>query len=143
MREFETGATRDDEGDKPDYEGFFSPQVFQEYGRRMTNHRVQADGKLRASDNWQKGIPRDVYIKSAFRHFVDWWEQHRNPHPDTEVLKEALCCLIFNASGYLHEYLKSEDYAYNRDKMKALDAEEAMRFGSTVPRFSGRYPGQA
>jgi len=57
MRTFGGGATRNSDQGKPDYEGFLSPLVIIRYGEYMTRHRVQADGNIRDSDNWQKGIP--------------------------------------------------------------------------------------
>lgn len=104
MRRFDTGATRDDAEDKPDYEGFFSPIVIQRYGEYMLKHQVQADGTLRSSDNWQKGIPKDEYIKSALRHTLDWWLEH-DGHLSRAGLQDALCGVMFNAMGYLHEDL--------------------------------------
>ena len=105
IRQFETGATRDTEEGKNDYEGFLSPLVIEAYGNYMTKHRKQSDGSLRASDNWQKGIPRDAYMKSAWRHFLDWWKEHRGLG-SREGLIDALCALLFNVMGYLHEVLK-------------------------------------
>ncbi len=114
MREFESGATRDNTEGKYDLEGFFSPAVLNRYAEFMNKHRKQADGKLRDSDNWQKGIPLDVYMKSAFRHFFDWWANHRHVESVIkEDVEESLCALIFNAMGYLHEYLKDKDSEYN------------------------------
>jgi hypothetical protein len=107
MREFETGATRDDDTNKFDYEGFLSPLVMESYAAYMHKHRQQADGKLRASDNWQKGIPRDAYMKSAWRHFMDWWGEHRSGD-DHVKMEEAICALMFNAMGYLHTLIKEE-----------------------------------
>ena len=104
MREFDSGATRDNDADKLDFEGFLSPLVLTRYASYMHSHRKQADGELRDSDNWQKGIPLAVYMKSAWRHFIDWWNDHRGFETDDGV-EEALCALIFNASGYLHELL--------------------------------------
>jgi len=109
MRAFETGATRNSDSGKHDYEGFLSPIVLERYGEYMTKHRVQADGQVRASDNWQKGIPLDAYMKSAFRHFFDWWRQHRGLKGD-DTLEESICAELFNASGYLHEVLKKRGY---------------------------------
>ena len=81
-QEFPTGATRDQDHDKPDYEGFLSPLVIERYGQYMHGHRLQLDGKLRPSDNWQKGIPLDKYMKSLWRHFFAAWKLHRDePHP--------------------------------------------------------------
>lgn len=107
MRKFLTGATRNSDDGKYDYEGFLSPLVIERYGQYMHKHRIQADGVLRDSDNWQKGIPKDAYIKSAWRHFLDWWMEHRGL-PSREGLEDALCALLFNVSGYLHELLKDK-----------------------------------
>ncbi len=103
MRTFLSGATRDTDADKPDYEGFLSPLVIERFGQYMTLHRTQADGTVRQSDNWQRGIPPDAYLKSAWRHFLDVWKAHRGyPAPDPE---DALCALLFNVQGMLHELL--------------------------------------
>lgn len=105
MRKFSSGATRNTDHDKLDYEGFFSPLVLERYAQYMHKHRKQADGQLRDSDNWQKGIPRNVYIKSKFRHFMDTWKEHRGIKTK-EGLEEALCADLFNTMGYLYEVLK-------------------------------------
>ena len=57
VRVFDTGATRDQDTTKPDFEGFLSPFVIERFGEYMSKHRVQVDGSIRDSDNWQKGIP--------------------------------------------------------------------------------------
>ena len=105
MREFSTGATRDVDTEKYDYEGFLSPIVLERYAAYMHKHRHQADGKLRDSDNWQKGIPIPVYMKSLWRHFMDLWMGHRGKPIDME---ETLCAMLFNTMGYLHEHLQSK-----------------------------------
>lgn len=107
-RYFKTGAYRDTDHNKNDYEGFLSPLVIKEFGDYMTHHRKQSNGEIRDSDNWQKGIPKEQYIKSAWRHFLDWWLEHRG-HNSREGIKFALCGVIFNAQGYLHELLKEEN----------------------------------
>ena len=106
IRVFKTGANRDKDIDKLDYEGFLSPLVLKRFSEYMHKHRKQADGKLRTSDNWQKGIPLEAYIKSAWRHFMDWWLEHRK-NKSREGIEDALCGLFFNVQGYLHEYLKN------------------------------------
>jgi hypothetical protein len=118
VREFATGATRDADDGKYDYEGFLSPAVLQRYAQYMHANRVQSDGSLRSGDNWQKGIPFDVYMKSMWRHFMDVWTMHRRSGEeeawesitaDDEVaLEEALCAVLFNAQGYLHELLREQ-----------------------------------
>lgn len=108
IRQFDTGATRDADTGKLDYEGFLSPLVIKRFAEYMNKHRVQSDGELRDSDNWQKGIPKNAYMKSGWRHFFDWWSEHRGI-PSREGTEEALCALIFNAQGYLHEVLKKKE----------------------------------
>jgi hypothetical protein len=114
VRKFETGATRDSEDGKFDFEGFLSPLVLERFAAYMHEHRKQADGNLRDSDNWQKGMGQKVYMKSAWRHFFDWWKIHRGgtalDKRDGHVISkaEAICGLIFNAQGYLHELLSEK-----------------------------------
>jgi len=108
IRKFMTGATRDTEEGKNDYEGFLNPIVIKAYGNYMAKHRIQSDGNLRDSDNWQKGIPKDAYIKSAFRHFLDWWLEHRG-YKSREGIKDALMALLFNVMGYAYEVLKEQE----------------------------------
>ena len=106
MRQFDTGATRNVDSNKLDYEGFLSPSVLKRYAEYLNKHRVQADGQIRDSDNWQKGIPMEVYMKSMWRHFHDMWSQHRGIITEND-LEESICAVIFNASGYLFEKLKT------------------------------------
>jgi hypothetical protein len=78
----------------------------------MNDHREQKDGTLRDGDNWQKGIPRSVYMKSMIRHTIDLWRSERGfrvVDPDTGLVatNEGLACAImFNVMGWLHETLK-------------------------------------
>ena len=48
MRKFETGATRDEEIGKYDFEGFLAPTVLVRFAEYMHKHRIQADGNIRA-----------------------------------------------------------------------------------------------
>jgi hypothetical protein len=105
LREFETGATRDTDEGKYDYEGFLSPLVIERYAEYMHKHRKQADGKMRDSDNWQKGIPITQYIKSLWRHFFAVWKGHRHG----TISEDDLCAVIFNGMGALHEILKAKE----------------------------------
>lgn len=116
MRNFATGATRNSDADKPDYEGFLSPLVIAAFGRYMHANRKQADGKIRDSDNWQKGMDPEVYMKSGWRHFFEWWTAHRGWGGDIE---SAICALLFNAMGYLHERLKAK---HNDSRNQATEA---------------------
>lgn len=104
MRKFDTGATRDTDENKYDYEGFLSPLVIERFGEYMHKHRFQADGVIRDSDNWQKGIPREAYMKSMWRHFFSVWKGYRRGND----VREDLCALLFNVQGMLHEDLKKD-----------------------------------
>lgn len=107
IRKFDTGATRDIDTGKYDPEGFLSPLVIDRYNEYMHANRQQKDGSVRDSDNWQKGIPFTAYMKSMYRHFLDVWYHHRGyPQKAKEPLEVALCGLLFNVSGMLHEVLK-------------------------------------
>lgn len=107
MREFETGATRDTDQGKLDYEGFLSPLVIERYARYMHKNRYKSNGNVRDGDNWQHGIPKDVYMKSLWRHFMDVWKNHRNIESQSDM-EEALCGVLFNAMGYMFEILKDK-----------------------------------
>lgn len=105
MQKFTTGATRSSDVGKIDYEGFISPLVLERYGQYLHKHRIQADGKLRDSDNWQKMFGENhfnICMKSAWRHFFDWWLQHRGFNSNYD-LEESICALIFNAMAYLYK----------------------------------------
>lgn len=108
-RYFESGATRDTDEGKFDYEGFLHPVVLEMYAQYMHENRVQSDGEMRDSDNWQKGIPRKQYMKSMWRHFHEVWKAHRAGYAepcagyDPTPMHDALCALMFNVMGYLYE----------------------------------------
>ena len=98
MRTFSTGATRNNDSDSLDYEGFLSPVVLERYAEYMHKNRKQSDGSMRDSDNWQKGMPLDSFMKSMWRHFMDVWKSHRGL-PSLVTKQEALCALLFNVMG--------------------------------------------
>lgn len=107
MRKFKSGATRDNNEGKYDYEGFLSVLVLEAYAKYMHKNRLQADGKLRASDNWQKGFGEDhlsVCLKSLYRHFVDLWKEHRE-YKSRDGIDDAIGGLLFNAMAYYHKIL--------------------------------------
>ena len=107
IRIFKSGATRDIEDGKIDFEGFLSPIVLKCFGEYMHKHRLQKDGKVRESDNWQKLFGEnhyDVCAKSMMRHVMDFWLFHRG-FKGRETLIDALCGIIFNAMAYLYKLL--------------------------------------
>jgi hypothetical protein len=122
IRTFDTGATRDTAQGKLDYEGFLSPIVLERYAKYLDKHRVQSNGELRESDNWQKMFGDkhfDVCMKSACRHFIDWWMQHRG-YKGQEDIADSICALIFNAMAYLY---KIESDTHN-GKRNSIDQTE-------------------
>ncbi len=114
LRRFETGATRNLDVNKLDFEGFYCQLVMESFAKYMHSHRMQKDGTLRSADNWRNGIPLDVYMKSMFRHFHDALKIHRghvaiSSEDGHEInMEEALNAVAFNVNGYLHELLKAE-----------------------------------
>jgi hypothetical protein len=110
-RAFDTGATRDTDEGKLDFEGFLSPLVIKRYAEHMHAARKMPDGTMRASDNWQLGIPLDVYMKSMWRHFMAVWTSHRftDEYGIETDLETELCALRFNVDGMLHEILKAKN----------------------------------
>jgi len=112
VRRFETGATRSDDAGRYDPEGYLSPIALERFCEYMNKHQKQPDGSIRPSDNWQKGIPIDAYMKGIWRHFMHLWIRHRGyAVQDTmaaENREEDLCALLFNVQGMLHEILKEK-----------------------------------
>jgi hypothetical protein len=124
FRTFDSGATRDNAQNKLDFEAFFSPLVLQRRAEYMHSKRQMPGGSMRAGDNWQKGIPLNEYIKSAWRHFVEFWKLHRglaalDENGNPVDLETALCALMFNIEGYLHEGLKRKYGPPGTDLRKA------------------------
>lgn len=108
VRTFDTGATRDLDRDKLDFEGFNCPLVEQSFAEYMHKNRFQTDGNYRDSDNWQRGITHESYVKSLCRHFQDVRLHHRGyGHMAKEDMITALNAMRFNVNGLLHELLKS------------------------------------
>ena len=115
-RLFATGATRDADTGKLDYEGFLSPIVLRRYAEYMhacRTRNVPPGQALRSSDNWQKGIPREQYVKSLIRHAVEVWLiedgfEARDEKGNAIDLETALCAILFNAAGRLFEELKGK-----------------------------------
>jgi hypothetical protein len=101
-RYFATGATRDTDEGKLNYEGFLSPAVLKRFAEYMHECRKQSDGVLRDADNWQKGIPQKAYMESMWRHFMAVWSGYR----EGEVSSDDLCALLFNVQGMLFENLR-------------------------------------
>jgi hypothetical protein len=113
MAQFETGANRTADTGKLDYEGGLSPIVLKRYMEYMTKHRQLPNGKTREADNWQLGIPIKNYMKSLYRHFMDVhmiYDGYKAFEHGQEInIEEALCAVLFNSMGMLHETLKAKE----------------------------------
>ena len=86
-----------------------SPLTVRRFGEYMRKHQVQEDGKVRESDNWQKGIPLKSYMDSLVRHLIDVWGIHRGAWSESDDggdLEDVLCGVKFNVDGLLHELVK-------------------------------------
>lgn len=118
-RVFATGAVRDTDEGKMDYEGFLSVLSLEAYAAYMDVNTVMADGTRRNSDNWQKGIPIETYRKSWFRHMFDAWKQWRGLGSDTDEGElGALCGSLFNNFGIIHERMKADPEWFGRELAK-------------------------
>ncbi len=120
LRQFTTGATRDTDQGKLDYEAFLSPLVLRRFAQYMHRQGHLPDGSVRPGDNWQLGIPRREYAKSLIRHLIEFWLYYdgfppkpRSPR-DPQDIEEVLCAIIFNAQGYLFETIRMKVYAETR-----------------------------
>jgi hypothetical protein len=108
MREFPTGATRDNDDGKIRYKQCLSPYFIQLYGRYILKHCQTADG-LRTQDNWKKGMTKDSYMNSFMTHAVDLWLVFEGLEPDSGLsFEDLLCAVYFNLQGLAHEHLKEK-----------------------------------
>jgi hypothetical protein len=107
LQRFKTGAVRNPIAGKLDYEGIINPIVLKNYAEYMMKHVRLENGSSRSTDDWQKGIPKDSYMKSLLRHVMDVWLEHRG-YKSRDGIKDALNGVIFNSMGYLLELLKEE-----------------------------------
>jgi hypothetical protein len=109
---FVTGATRSVENTY-DPDGFLSPAVLVGFCRYMEKHRVQKDGKLRAGDNWQKGMPTSRAWRSLARHYQDAWLMSRGYPPQSEdciTVEDALHGVLFNVQVILKNRIDQYDH---------------------------------
>jgi hypothetical protein len=112
VRTFETGATRDADVGKFNFEGFESAIVRQRYAEYMHKHRTQPDGTIRDADNWQSGFPEASCAESLMRHVQDV-ALEVDGYPSRDGIEDALCAVIFNAKAYLLLVLRERKYEPN------------------------------
>ena len=117
MVTFDTGATRSAESTF-DLEGFVNPRVLLEFGEYMERHRLQKDGQLRASDNWQKGMPSDRAMRSLSRHYLDLWLISRGysaRSEDCATKMQALCAILFNTMVLMKNEIEEQEGSVDSD----------------------------
>ena len=111
IRQWDSGANRDNTENKLEYARFMCPKVIQRYAEYMHKHRKVADGSLREPDNW-KGLFGEehtrVCMDSLSRHYMDLWLLHEGFEAREDV-EEALCAIMFNSMAYLHKVLKDKN----------------------------------
>ncbi len=110
LRKSDTGAIRNSDVDKINYQGALSPLVLESYGQYIQKHSLLPDGTRRNNKNWQKlfGTPkehRQVCIESAWRHFIDLLKEH-DGYDSQDGIDEALGGLMFNIQAYWFSLLK-------------------------------------
>jgi hypothetical protein len=141
IRQFDTGATRSSETGRYDPEGFLAPIAIERFCEYMNKHRLQADGTLRASDNWQKGIPRETYMKGMWRHVLHLWTRFRgytvqDPMASADM-EEDLCALWFNVQGLLFEVLKQKRQVVDYASGGVVGGRPTVLMGEPAPKPHG------
>lgn len=150
MRNFATGATRDDNTDKLDFKGFTSERADVRFAKYMHTHRRQADGTMRGSDNWKLGIPTTAYAESLYRHFKEWARlmeaakeigfEGLEPLAYPELMEIAQA-IRFNLQGWVHEQDKKLDAAEaealgrwpDHQAQAAVEGRSAPQMARTAP----------
>lgn len=87
-QEFETGARRDTQEDKPRYD-LISPIALRRFAELMGRGAEKYGDR-----NWEKGIPLSRFYASMFRHMMQWAEG--------DVSEDHLAAVLFNAAGIMH-----------------------------------------
>lgn len=95
IRIFPTGASRNNDTNKLNYEGFFCPLFKKAFATYMHKHTFLEDGSQRRADNWQKGIPTESAMESLLRHVEDLHSEYRG-YGSRDGIEEALGGIIFN-----------------------------------------------
>lgn len=123
MRRFTSGATRTDDPNRLDIFGFVSARVLHRFAQYMHKHRFQADGTMRDSDNWQRGMPKLEYVRSLLRHVEDFKLLVRGEKPlydpQTTDPEDVACAILFNIQGWLNESTLGRDVKEVTDECNA------------------------
>ena len=97
MREFATGAVRDDGNEKEDYIESISWLTLKRYCQYMTRMASKY-----GRGNWIKGIPVESYEQSLLRHIQKYIaNKYHNAGDEPEI--DHLSGAMFNLQGLMHE----------------------------------------
>ena len=132
---FTTGATRSTDAGKVDFEGHINPDVLAVFGEYMNAHRVQRDGRVRASDNWQQGIPIYRYVKSLVRHTFEFWRMWRgsvvvnSDNGSYFTFREVTSAIMFNVMGIVFEAVQRHPQFLDAHQIPTWQREQWERAG--------------
>lgn len=108
VREFSTGAIRDNDDTKEDYIETISWTAFKRYAQYMTGKK-----KKYGAGNFKKGIIDMSYQQSMVRH-IQKYLANLYENDDTEREEDHLSAILFNVFGLIHneeQRKKNKDYA--------------------------------
>lgn len=87
-RTFETGAIRDSNEGKP------RPDLISPYFTERLGYRLAEGAKKYGANNWQKGIPDEVFLESLERHLVAYKMGKKDEDHEAAI--------AFNIMGIIH-----------------------------------------
>lgn len=87
-QEFETGARRDTQDDKPRYD------LISVIALKRLAELMGRGAEKYGDRNWEEGIPLSRFYASLFRHMIQWAEG--------DTTEDHLAAVLFNAMGILH-----------------------------------------
>jgi hypothetical protein len=99
---------------------------------------------VRASDNWQEGIPLPNYVKSLIRHTFEFWRMwrgHEVPNPDANgapfTFEEVLSAIMFNVMGIIFEMRREggslHRTCYTKQFRQQLEQPDALKKAKPLP----------
>ena len=97
VREFSTGAIRDNDDSKEDYIETISWTAFKRYAKYMTGKK-----KRYGAGNFKKGIPIESYEQSLVRHLQKYLA-NKYEEGTEEKDDDHLSAMVFNIFGIMHE----------------------------------------
>lgn len=97
VRQFESGAIRDNDSTKEDYIETISWRAMKRYAQYMTGKKAKY-----GSGNFKKGIPIESYEQSLLRH-VQKYLVNKYEGGTMEKEEDHLSAMVFNIFGIMHE----------------------------------------